>query len=93
MPCQHQESSGLPCSKRAEWGLTGGHRTRCTTHKEPGMVDLNNRRCCDHPDGCSKQPNFGLSGSPAIRCATHKEPGMVNVHYGQGEGLILPMKT
>ena len=64
----------VPC-----FGQPGGSRTRCSAHKEPGMVDLHNK-LCDHLGGCSKQPHFVMPGGLCSRCATHKDPGMVDLH-------------
>ena len=69
--CMIQPSYGQPGSKAA---------TRCSAHKEPGMVDLRNKHC-DHP-GCTTSPSFALPGSKgATRCSAHKEPGMVDVKH------------
>ena len=76
--CNHPDG----CTTRASFGIQGTKMaTRCSIHKEPGMVDVINRRC-DHPDGCTTQPLFGLPGSKAgTRCSVHKDPGMVDVRH------------
>jgi hypothetical protein len=51
----------------------------CATHKQPGMVDVRNKRCAQ--PGCTKlSPSFNADGEAlGLYCVTHKQPGMVDV--------------
>ena len=71
--CAHLDG----CSKGATCGLSGGSRTRCVTHKEPGH--LYNYRCnvtpCmhHHDSGCSIRGHMRLvlaSVSSTQTCST-----------------------
>ena len=64
------------CSKIASFGLPGSSRSRCSRHKDPGMICVYAKNC-DHPEGCSKRVCFGPPGGVASRCTTHRDDGMV----------------
>jgi len=50
----------------------------CLSHKEPEMIDVNNKRCSN--PGCQKQPIFNFKAqTTGVLCFTHKLPGMANV--------------
>ena len=68
------------CTKSPKYGLSGSNSaSMCDDHKEPGMVNVEGRRC-DCPGGCTTQPSFRPPGSKVgIRCVKHKELGMVDV--------------
>ena len=69
------------CLKHPSYGHPGNPKgaSRCSAHKEDGMVDLVTKRC-NFPGGCDTMPSYGLPGTRAIRCQAHKEPGMLNVN-------------
>jgi hypothetical protein len=62
------------CGTIPSFGVPGGKATRCSVHKEQGMVPP---RRCDHP-GCMTTPSFCVPGGKPTRCAEHKEVNMVN---------------
>ena len=76
------------CKTWAYFNLPGEQRGFfCSSHKEPGMVDVVNK-LCGHP-GCNKHPNFNHPGMQhAIACSQHKEPGMVNVNIRDRQCLL-----
>lgn len=47
----------------------------CSNHKEPGMVDVHNKRC--EASDCQKHPTYGLVNGRAKFCTKHKGPDMV----------------
>lgn len=48
----------------------------CSLHKEPGMVDVHNKRC--EAIGCDKHPTYGQVNGRARFCTKHKDPEMVS---------------
>ena len=50
----------------------------CATHKEPGMIDIKNKKC--KFEGCDTQPTYAKPGEKIAKyCASHKEPGMIDI--------------
>ena len=67
------------CTKRSNFDVEGSIRGKyCKNHKEPGMIDVNNKRC--RFTGCKFHPAFNFEGmKPALYCLDHKEPLMINI--------------
>ena len=47
----------------------------CASHKEPGMIDIKNKRC--DFEGCTTRPYYGKPGMCPSHCSTHREKGMI----------------
>jgi hypothetical protein len=74
--CEYEDYT---CGKLATFGIDGGEKTRCKTHKTEDMIDVAQRNFCEE-EGCKIRPNFGVKGTREGRfCATHKKDGMVDV--------------
>ncbi len=69
------------CGKGASFGVSGGRRIRCTTHKETWMEDLTHSKCLGK-DGikCESRPNFGFPGQTATHCGKCKSNDMEDVN-------------
>lgn len=65
------------CNRNPSFGMKGGKRTSCATHRSAGMVNLNIVKC--RGPNCSLTPYFGFPGTSPSFCASHQEPGMKNV--------------
>lgn len=50
----------------------------CALHREPGMVDLRNKRGCTK-EGCGKRATHAFDGEKPTMCAAHREVGMMDV--------------
>jgi hypothetical protein len=66
------------CTKRANFANSGEKAKFCAQHKEPQMINTNNRTCAE--EKCSLRPNFGNPGEKPKFCCKHKEPQMINVN-------------
>jgi hypothetical protein len=52
----------------------------CNSHKEPGMIDVKNKKC--KYEECTKRPNFNFEGeNKGLYCNSHKEDGMVDITH------------
>ena len=69
--------------KNAVYDISGGKGRFCNEHKEPGMIDVKNKRC--EFDGCDVQPTYDISGGKGRFCNEHKEPGMIDVKHKRCE--------
>jgi hypothetical protein len=50
----------------------------CKEHKEPGMVDVINKKCIE--EGCPKTPVYNFQGQiTRLYCKDHCKPGMINL--------------
>ena len=67
------------------FGVPGGRATACRACKEPGMINVKNKRC-----KCGKLLLFfGVPGGSPTACRACKEPGMIdlkNKRYKCGKG-------
>ncbi|CAM9375432.1 unnamed protein product [Ectocarpus sp. 12 AP-2014] len=70
--CSHPE-----CTKSPYFGWHGESAVSCVAHKEPGMVDVKNKRC--EFEGCMKRRLFGFRGERARFCGAHRQEGMVDL--------------
>lgn len=69
-------SKCVDCSKTASFGLPGGKKQYCKTHKKNGMDNVtNNIKCLD----CNKYASFGFPEGKKKYCIKHKKEGMVNL--------------
>ena len=75
------------CTKRPQFNVEGQSSGKfCGAHKEPGMMNVMNKRC-EHL-GCTKQPKFNMEGNSSGKfCGAHKEVGMVNVKHRRCEHI------
>ena len=62
------------CTKAATYGQLGRNACYCFSHKQPGMVDVTNKRCA-----CGRTVSFGYAGQKPTACASCKTPLMVCV--------------
>ena len=65
------------CRRQVCFGYINGESTHCSEHKEPGQIDLRNKRCMH--DGCDKNRSFGEINGERKWCSQHKEEGDVNL--------------
>ena len=75
--CLAPLDGGGECLTMPNFGPPGGRKVRCATHREPGHVNLVNKRCAF--EGCKKRPSFGITASGPLYCAWHKRAGDTNV--------------
>lgn len=69
------------CGKIASFGVSGGRRIRCTTHKETWMEDLAHPKCLGKNGiKCKSQPTFGIPGQTATHCGKCKSNDMEDVN-------------
>lgn len=61
------------------FGFVGQKPSVCGSHRQPGMVNLKDRRCEMEP--CTIQPTFAFPGDKPRYCSKHKCEGMVNVRH------------
>ena len=81
LPGGEPKRCGEPgCKKFPTYNLEGSeHGNFCARHKQPGMVDVKNKRCA-HAGGCKKWPSFNVPGAKSgIVCGSHRLEGMVDV--------------
>lgn len=75
----------IGCSARPNYGLKGGIRTHCGTHRSEGMVNLTQAICVEGE--CTTRASYSMEGDKATRCKAHRLPGMENwtAHYCEEE--------
>lgn len=61
----------------------------CSTHKEPDMINVKDKRCIE--EGCCQRPSFNILGGKPIYCGTHKKEEMLNVmtKFCEHEGCLI----
>lgn len=75
---RHKKCEFKVCSIRPAYGFSGESPRFCSSHKEPGMVDVNNKKCL--AEGCNKQCNYNFpNNNIGIYCKSHAENGMIIV--------------
>ncbi len=69
----------LDCVTTASFGPSGGKRSRCSKHKLPGHINLNNidQRCTF--DKCVTFAVFGLPDGKPLWCLIHKPENAIDV--------------
>lgn len=66
------------CIKQPSFSVDGSNNSEfCSEHKEDGMVDVKNKRCCQL--GCNTYPSFAVDGSTREFCSKHKRDGMLHL--------------
>ena len=76
--CEYGNGTTVPCQRRGSYGFRGGPLRLCRTHRRPGMVHLQSRRC--QGSGCAKQPIFGVANTTRpLFCREHKSEAHVDV--------------
>lgn len=65
------------CCTRSQYGIDGSKATRCSVHKEIGMIEVARPRCIH--EGCTTSRTYNYKGQKPQYCSVHKNEGMVNV--------------
>lgn len=66
------------CKRKSMYNFEGNKAIYCSEHKQPGMVDLNHKKCLF--TGCKTNPAFNFKGERrGLYCNSHKKEGMINV--------------
>lgn len=68
----------ISCNKRPSFGIPGGKRQHCRTHKEHGEINLIPKSTCEVLE-CNNSPSFAQPGEKRKRCSSHKITGDVNI--------------
>jgi hypothetical protein len=75
-------NSQCPCplGKKPSFNFKGKPAQYCGTCQEPGMINVNTKRCPDCPTGKELKASFNFPGKPALLCSgcSKKYKGMVN---------------
>lgn len=69
------------CNRYAYYNIKGLGRRFCSTHKEPGMVNVVIKKCEEENCDTAATYNIPTEKSRPVRCSKHKLPGMVDVKH------------
>ena len=62
----------LDCNTRCLYNFQGLRASYCASHKQIGMIDVNNKQCSF--EGCNTKPSFNFENEKTpIYCASHKQ--------------------